>query len=861
MIELTVVRGPSKGTSIALTPDRSVTIGISAEAELRVGGDGIASEHIVVKALKGGGFGAKGIGGTFAINGRDVEAARLRDGDVLAVGDSELRYLEKGAAEAVPELAGFRLLGVLGRGGWGTVYRAEQVSLGREVALKVLSRERLDDPMFVGRFQAEARAAARLHHPNVVQVFDVDHDGDRWFYSMELMQGGSLEQRLKREGRLPVEDAIGAIQDAAKGLAFAEQMRVVHRDIKPDNLMVDRHGHVKIADLGLAMADDGAEDSKLVGTPHFMSPEQVRKQPLDHRSDLYALGCTFYRLVTGRTPFPRETVKQILRAQLEETATPAHEVEPSVPPAVGEVIARLMEKDPDARPQSASELIEELDVLLAPPVKRSTWVVASAAATVLIALVVLVVVLNRPEPQNGGTKEILVESPEARAAMAENRRIQAENALLRVKAGNLEGLALATALEEMASAHEDTAAAKQARAEATRLREAERERLAAEAARRARIERAVESLRETFQRALSSGDLPAAAAVLAGGYDDAEIGDAPAVAEARAELEQQLKAAAKDRLTTLVAAVDAAVEQRDPTAIRAALEPISAIAGPEGWPEVLVEDRAKLVAYVAERRDRASEIEAELAEAAQAEAWSALRAAALGDGGAAAAIAALDFDTAADRLARVGEEFGDFHAGARARGVAPALRAAKRYLERFRTAAATGTLEVADPRTGESVVIAGFDPAGGLTVKSGSRVRPKTETLPLAEVLRMPAAWFPPLPDAPESERAVFLGALALGQHLTAAQDYLARIQPADDASGTGATGFDAPDVPWQRIADAVATADDEWADAFATELRATALLGRSLTTLSQRRNLTAASLLERLLQEHAGTLVVRCLR
>src|SRR5262249_45264111 len=150
------------------------------------------------------------------------------------------------------------------------------------------------------------------------------------------MHEGSLEQRVKSRGPLAVEEAVVAVADAARGLAYAESLRIVHRDIKPDNLMVDQHGSVKIADLGLAMTDED-NVSKVIGTPHFMSREQALGKPLDHRSDLYSLGCTFYRLLTGGTPFRGDSVKDILRAQVKEAHEPVAKVRPEVPADVAAV--------------------------------------------------------------------------------------------------------------------------------------------------------------------------------------------------------------------------------------------------------------------------------------------------------------------------------------------------------------------------------------------------------------------------------------------------------------------------------------------------------------------------------------------
>ena len=154
-------------------------------------------------------------------------------------------------------------------------------------------------------------------------------------------------------------------------------MRIVHRDIKPDNLMVDSHGTVKIADLGLAMSDD-EEQGKIVGTPHFMSPEQATGKPLDHRSDLYSLGCTFYRLVTGRPLFQRSKTKEILRAHVKDEHQPADEVNPDVPSNVSAVIDLMVEKDPDERYQSAEDLIEDLAQIMNPPARRGPMIAVFA---------------------------------------------------------------------------------------------------------------------------------------------------------------------------------------------------------------------------------------------------------------------------------------------------------------------------------------------------------------------------------------------------------------------------------------------------------------------------------------------------
>jgi len=862
MSELTVVRGPGKGASVALDSERGARIGTSTDADLRVGGDGIADTHVVVKALRGGGFGAKGLAGPFELNGAKTEAARLRDGDVLTIGDTQIRYAERAAnAAASDDIPGFRLLGVLGRGGWGTVYRAEQISLGREVALKVLSEERLGDPMFVGRFQAEARAAARLHHPNVVQVFDVDHAEGRWFYSMELMHGGSLEQRLKREGRVPTEAAIEAIRDAARGLAFAEEMRIVHRDIKPDNLMVDRHGHVKIADLGLAQTDDDSGGSR-AGTPHFMSPEQVRRQALDHRSDLYSLGCTFYRLTTGKTPFQGDSVKQILRAQLEESAEPAHERNPELPSAVGEVIGKLMAKTPDERYQSAAELIADLDALLAPPTRRGPLLPIVAGVAVLAAATAIYMAVNGEKP--GETQTITqteyVVDPEAQAALEENRRIKAQNALLSVQTRGLAGADLAAALEGVAAEHEGTPAAEQAATQAASIRSEIQAREAAAMKRRAAIDAAVASLRTAVEQALEANDLPAAAAALAGSPEDPSLAETPELAAARTELDSTLKTRARTVLDGQRAALETAIASRDPEAARAAADALSKTIGPEGWPDALLPDRTEWTAQATAGQQRVAELTADIAESAQADAWAQLRDAFLGNEGIATALAAMRFEEAAAMLDAIATSQAGFVAGERATALAPAIRAATGYWQALQADLDANPRSFVDPRSGEEVTLAGAS-EDGFRLKSGPRIRPREETVPLSVALQRPDTWFVPTTAAPAGSRAAFLGSLALAHHVPAAATYLKSLDPADDGSGTGEGAFDnRPGAFTPALAD-MEGVDAPWAAAWRDELEAGSLLARTLAALSTRRNLAAATLAEQLRTQKPGTLVVRCVR
>ncbi len=859
MSVLTVVRGPGKGSSIALSPERGVTIGAGTDTELRVGGREVADAHLVVKALKDGGFGAKGLAGPFVHNGKTVAAARLADGDLLEVGDSTIRFAAAPAdGETWPEtIGGFRVLGVLGEGGMGRVYRAEQTSLGRQVALKVLSRERTSDPMFVGRFVAEARAAARLNHPNVVQVFDVDHDGETYFYSMELMNGGSVEDLIRQRGKLPVDEAAPIVLAAARALTFAEQMRVVHRDIKPDNLMIDRHGHVKVADLGLALTEED-EHGKAVGTPHFMSPEQVRHEKLDHRSDLYSLGCTFYRLVTGRTPFSGSSIREILQAQLKQEPERADEVEPTVPPAVADVIARLLEKDPDDRYGSASELITALEEAMAPPSRTGVWI-ASALAVVVAA--VLVVVFWPREAAKDPTKVIeYLQDPNAKQALADKARLEAENALLHVRTQGLEGEALAAALDAMADAHPDTQAATDAREQAKSVRD-ELKRKAEEAARRrAMLDEAKERIRKAFGDALQRGDLVAAnAALTPDSVDDDLRGDS----EIRGVFEQlrgELSLAASAHVAALRTALTEAITAGDPDVARQRLAPLEKLVSSDGgWPDALLPDRAGLRDALDKDRAAIEDLAKARATELESTAWARATAALTAADGPVPKLRALAPGAAGESCAAIARDLSDRAAGRAVGALVPAFAAAQRYLDGYLAALEKQAIEIVLP-SGErarvlSMTIEGNAAGVRVQVLDGGEER----AIPLAAVRSDASRFFPALDGLP-AEHAAFVGALSWAEHLVAAKSYLACLRADDDATGTGEHGYPVVTVALDDAIAQLQAAPADWTEAFTEELAATRLLARGLRALSDRRNVTASKLIERLLRDHPDALIVAVL-
>lgn len=256
-------------------------------------------------------------------------------------------------------LGGYRLRSLLGSGGAATVYLADQVQLAREVALKVLRQpEHGASPEALQGFLREARAAAKLADPRLVQVFDFGEDRGRHFLSMELVRGGSLARRLRASGPMPWREVVTVLRDVLGALQIAHKAGLVHRDVKPANVLLLENGHAKLADLGLVRSIGGAGDR--AGTAAFMAPEQLGTDPVDDRADLYALGCTAYAALRGKPPF-LGTKKEILRQKRQDDPAPFPR-ELQVPPALDRLIRdRLLARDRDDRPKDAAEVLDELD--------------------------------------------------------------------------------------------------------------------------------------------------------------------------------------------------------------------------------------------------------------------------------------------------------------------------------------------------------------------------------------------------------------------------------------------------------------------------------------------------------------------
>ena len=254
----------------------------------------------------------------------------------------------------------YRIIGLLGRGGMGEVYRADDLKLGQPVALKFLPRRFASEKDRLERFYAEVRIARQVSHPNVCRVYDVGEIDGQHYLSMEYVDGEDLASLLKRIGRLPPDKALEIARELCAGLAAAHERGVLHRDLKPANVMLDGRGRARITDFGLAIAASEVVEGEVSGTPAYMAPEQLAGKPASVRSDIYSLGLVLYELSTGRKAFDSATLQELKRKHTEDAPASPSSIAPGFDPAVERVILRCLEKDPSARPASAAQIAAAL---------------------------------------------------------------------------------------------------------------------------------------------------------------------------------------------------------------------------------------------------------------------------------------------------------------------------------------------------------------------------------------------------------------------------------------------------------------------------------------------------------------------
>jgi len=265
-------------------------------------------------------------------------------------------------------LGKYKLLGHIGTGGMSSVYLAEHVRMQDKRAIKVLPRTRVKDATYLARFQLEAKAIASLSHPNIVLAYDIDNEGDTHYIVMEYVEGVDLQVLVRRDGPLPPSEAALLIAQAADGLQHAHQRGVIHRDVKPANLLLDLEGRIRLLDMGLALVAAQEEESltvahneNVLGTADYLAPEQaLNSHKVDHRADIYGLGCTLYFLLTGKPPFPDGSLAQRIAKHQREMPTSIRKIRSDCPGELEGICVKMMQKDPLYRYQSAADVAEAL---------------------------------------------------------------------------------------------------------------------------------------------------------------------------------------------------------------------------------------------------------------------------------------------------------------------------------------------------------------------------------------------------------------------------------------------------------------------------------------------------------------------
>ncbi len=280
---------------------------------------------------------------------------------------AERRVTEGGLQPGTTFAGRYDVKEVLGVGGMGMVFKAVDRQLGEVIAIKTLKGEFLSqDPTALERFKSEIRLARRISHRNVVRTHDLGEHAGTWFITMEYVEGKSLKELIRARGRLPLAVALSVGKQLARALEVAHEQGIIHRDIKPQNMVVEPDGVLKVMDFGIARLASRQPESGMtqagtvVGTPEYMAPEQIGGASVDHRADIYAAGCVLYECLTGRPPFTAETPYQIVAKLLEETAARPRSINPDVPPALDALVMMTLAKQPEGRPQTAVELHDRL---------------------------------------------------------------------------------------------------------------------------------------------------------------------------------------------------------------------------------------------------------------------------------------------------------------------------------------------------------------------------------------------------------------------------------------------------------------------------------------------------------------------
>ena len=262
----------------------------------------------------------------------------------------------------------YEIVGLVGSGGMSDVYKAKDHKLNRFVAIKVMKQEFSREDNFISKFQVEAQSAAGLAHPNIVSVYDVGEENGLYFIVMELVEGITLKKYIEKKGRLSVKEAISIAIQVSMGIEAAHKNHIIHRDIKPQNIIISKEGKVKVADFGIAKAaTSNTISSNVMGSVHYTSPEQAKGGYSDEKSDIYSLGVTIYEMITGRVPFDGDTTVSIAVKHIEEPLPEPSIFVPDIPYSVEQIILKCTKKKRERRYNNMTALISDLKRSLTDP--------------------------------------------------------------------------------------------------------------------------------------------------------------------------------------------------------------------------------------------------------------------------------------------------------------------------------------------------------------------------------------------------------------------------------------------------------------------------------------------------------------
>lgn len=295
-----------------------------------------------------------------------VEKGYLTEDQLRAVNTALTRLQKDEERGDFVRIGGYDITGKLGDGGLGTVYKARQISMSRDVALKVLHKKWLADEEFKKRFLLEARLAGRLSHQNLIQVYDVGRDRGLYYFSMEFVDGETLEDMIEREGPLDIPRAMDVTLQVLRAVTYIKRFDIVHRDIKPSNVMINRSGLVKLGDFGFVKSKiDHAisTEGEVLGTPDYISPEQAMgMENIDWRSDQYSLGCSLYHMLTGKPPY-EGSGSAVMRQHIKSDLPDPRIYNTKLPESVVQLMEKMLAKDPNDRYQTTQELFEDLELI------------------------------------------------------------------------------------------------------------------------------------------------------------------------------------------------------------------------------------------------------------------------------------------------------------------------------------------------------------------------------------------------------------------------------------------------------------------------------------------------------------------